>query len=261
MRLRSLFRTGILLFSLVFGLNVFVHGQGDTSIVMGSVRDQSSYKVIPFAQVKNVMQHTRVIADAKGDYIIPICRGDLLKITAIGFEDGFYIVNDSSELIKDFPIQLKPRVYDLKEFTITPYKTVLQFKHAFAQLEIKDENPEIDLKLPQNYHHQENEFEEGLGKASFMSPISALYNAFSHQGKVARKYRLLLAQDYKTKIVRKRFNQKVVAQIVRFDTKEELNDFISFCKFDFDFLLNSTDYELIAAIQNKYMLYTQTKFP
>ncbi len=261
MRLRSLFRAEILLFSFLFGINGFVLGQEDTAIVMGSIRDKSSYKAIPFAQVKNMMLHTRVIADAKGNYIIPICHGDLLKITAIGFEDGFYIVNDSNEFIRDFPIQLEPKVYELKEFTITPYKTVLQFKRAFAQLELKDKNPSIDLKLPQNYHHQKNEFEEGLGKASFSSPISALYNAFSHQGKVARKYRLLLAQDYKTKIVQKRFNQEVVAQIVSFDTKEELNDFITFCKFDFDFILNSTDYELIAAIQNKYILYSQTKFP
>lgn len=258
MKVHSYNSAKALLIIVLFGINLSLLAGDTLQIVMGTVRNSSNYKPISFALVENVMLNTKVISDEQGRYTIPLKRGDLLKITAIGFEDGFYIVNDSSTIINNFPIQLKPRVYDLREFTLTPYKTVLQFKHAVTQLDLPKNNLVPALNLPIFKHHSPTEDGENMGGIAFMSPITALYNAFSHKGKMAKKYRKLLANDYNNKLVRKRFTRTLVAKIVPLKTNEELDAFIEFCNFDFNFLLNASEYELIAAIQRKYTEYLFT---
>ncbi len=240
---------------MLFGINISVIAQDGLQIVMGTIRNSTNYEPISFAQVKNEMLRTKTISDEQGQYIMHVNRGDLLKITAIGFIDGFYIVSDTTKFIEDFPIQLKPRIYELKEYTLTPYKTVMQFKHAFAQLELPESKLSPDLNIPQIKHHLPDENGDDLGGVSFMSPISALYNTFSHKGKMDKKYRMVLANDTKSKVVHKRFNRNIVANIVHFDTDEDLDAFIEFCRFDFSFLLNATEYQLIAAIQKKHSEY------
>ena len=251
------YRIKFLLIALLMGINLSLPAQDSLQIVMGTVRNSSNYEAISFALVKNEMLKTKVISNEQGQYSIPVHRGDLLKITAIGFEDGFYIVNDTSDFITNFPIQLKPRVYELKEFTLTPYKTVLQFKHAVAQLELPQSKPAPSLHLPFYKNRPPGIDGDNMGGLAFTSPISALYNAFSHKGKMDKKYRLLMANDYKDKIVRKVFTRNLVAKIVPLETDEELDAFIEFCKFDFNFLLNTSEYELIAVIQRKYIEYVQ----
>lgn len=236
----------------------FGFAQEYSQIVMGTVRNSSDYKPISFALITNQMQKTKVLADNDGQFIISFNKGDLLKITAIGFNDGFYIVADTSALVFDFPVQLKPRIYELNEFTITPYKTVLQFKHAVTQLDLPEENPAFNLRAPQIKHHLPDESGE-IGAVSFTSPISALYNTFSHQGKMEKKYRKLLANDHNEKEVRKRFSRDLFSQIIPLEQESELDLFIEYCNFDFSFLLKASDYELIAAIQKKYDLYLKSK--
>lgn len=253
MKTYSCNRAKALLILMFIGINLALSAQDTLQIVKGTVRNSGNYEPISFAIVKNEMLRTRVISDEQGRYMIPINRGDLLKITAIGFEDGFYIVNDTTDFIYNFPIQLKPRVYDLKEFTLTPYKTVLQFKHAVIQLELPENNLAPSLNLPFIKHHLPSE--DDIGGVSFMSPISFFYNTFSHKGKMAKKYRKLLASDYNNRLVRKRFTRNLVAKIIPLETVEELDAFIEFCKFDFDFLLNASEYEIIAAVQRKYAEY------
>jgi len=93
-----------------------------------------------------------------------------------------------------------------------------------------------------------------------MHPISFLYNTFSHKGKADKKYRLLMAADNKSRLINTKINREVVAKIVPLKTDEELDAFMVYCQFDFDFLMSASDYELVAAIQQKYIEYIAEKF-
>lgn len=246
---------------MLISINANVFAQNPLQIVMGTVRNESNYEHISFAVIKNEMQRTKIVADENGSYVIPVNRGDLLKITAIGFEDGFYIINDSAELIKNFPIQLQPKIYELKEFTIAPYKTVLQFKHAFAQLELPEENlvPELNLG---GIRPSMPDAEPGhLAPFVIQGPISAIYNTFSHRGKMAKKYQSLAVADVRDTLTLRRFRQIRIDQLLPIETKEDLEDFLAFCNFDFSFLENASDYELIAVVMAKYEGFSHSRIP
>jgi len=248
------------LFLIVFiGLNFSLFGQDTLQIAMGTIRNSSNYEPISFALVKNEMLHTKIISDENGQYIMPVNKGDLLKITAIGFDDGFYIINEASGIISNFPIQLKPRIYELKEFTLTPYKTVLLFKKAFLELDLPESNLPIALDLPK-VKYIRPQTTEGIVEVTLITikgPFTKLYNKISRRGKMEKKYQLLLAYDDESNVVLKRFTRELVAKIVPLKTNEKLDSFIEFCQFDFSFLLNASDYELVAAIKQKYAQYLQ----
>ncbi len=261
MNIYSRFSTNILLIIFLLGMNLSLFAQDSLQIVMGTVRNSSNYQPISFAIVKNEMLKTRIISDEEGNYSIPINRGDLLKITAIGFEDGFYIVNDSISFIRDFPIQLKPRVYELKEFMLTPYKTVMQFKHAIANLKLPDENPLPELNLPFSIPSTETNEPGQLNPIVFSGPISFFYNTFSHKAKMLKKYQKLIVKDYETANIEKRLKSVLIEELIPFKSAEEMDNFIAFCQFDFSFLLNLSDYELIALLQEKYRAYLHEQQP
>ena len=252
------YRTSVFLIIILLGVKISVFAQESSQIVMGIVRNSSTYEPISFAFVKNEMRQTKIVSDEQGNYIISVNRGDLLKITAIGYEDGFYIISDPSAIISDFPIQLKPRIYELKEFTLTPYKTVMQFKHAFAQLDLpKEKTSLIHFIIPDQ--QTTTTFDAVLG--AFGSPISFFYNNLSHRGKMIKKYSRLVLEDKVNSVIYKRLNFEFVASIVPIYNVVELEDFIGFCQFDLSFILNASEYVLIAAIQRKHLEYINKKSP
>lgn len=249
-----------LLFFLLLGTHISLFAQDSTRLVIGVVRNSTDYSPISFAIVGNQMLKTKVVSDENGRYIIPFNQGDLLKITAIGFEDGFYIVNDTSKRINDFPIQLKPRIYELDEFTIAPYKTVLLFKKALLELELPDTNLLVALGLPEaKYIPPPTPGSIEIPIITINGPITKLYNLFSHQGKMEKKYQKLVTNDYKSNLVKTRLNRILIKELIPIKTTEELEDFIAFCHFDFSFILKASDYELIAALQKKYSEYKNIK--
>ena len=244
-----------LVFILLLSTSKISLGQEPYQVLSGTVRNTLDHSPISFAVLKNEMLKNSIIADEFGRFNMEINRGDLIKITAIGYDDGFYIINDRAKVIEDFPIQLEPRVYELQEFTLTPYKTILQFKNAFVQLELPNEDLFPGWNLPIIKHNLPADDGSDIGVVSFSSPISMLYNTFSHKGKMHKKYRRLLSKDYQTNLVKKRFTKEAIAKIVPFKSEAELDAFILFCQFDFSFLLEASDYELIAAVQRKYAEY------
>ncbi len=238
-------------------MHVSLFAQDKLQIISGTVRNSDNYEPISFAHVHNEMLRTDVISDEQGRFSIPFNQGNLLKITAIGFEDGFYIISDSSSIVANFPIQLKPRIYELKEFTLTPYKTVMQFKHALIQLKLPEENPSLISIITPNRTTEPTQFEEVLG--AFGSPISFFYNNFSHKGKMMKKYNRLIAKDKEYAVIYKRLNFDFVSRIVPINNKVEFEAFLEFCDFDLSYLHNVSDYDLVATVQKKYAEYLQQK--
>ncbi|HAG15974.1 MAG TPA: hypothetical protein DCG69_05540 [Bacteroidales bacterium] len=259
MKSRS-FRHSVYLLILFLNIGYVSNAQERNLMLKGTVRCSENYEYISFAQIKNEMLNLRSICNEQGDFSIPITKGDLLKITAIGYEDGFYIVEDTGIVLLNFPIQLKPRIYELKELTLTPYKTVLQFKHAFAQLQLANENSTTQLNFPPLTHIRLPSAEPGhLAPLELGGPITALYNTFSHKGKMEKKYRNLIETDTKMSLIKTRLSFPFVSSIVPIASNQELDDFIDFCQFNLEYLLAVSDYVLLSVIQEKYRKFNESK--
>ncbi len=222
----------------------------DTTIFFkGRVLDSLTRKPLAFAHIINTSRKTATISDTLGYFYIRTSPGETLQLTAIGFASttfdiGYNILR--SRFIHD--ILLQPIIYSIEAVRINPLGSYLQFKKRFSTLQLPPSEYEIHPSVLQ-------EIEEGTDTldmliAPAISPVTALYNLLSKEGKSKRKLRKLLDQEAFERQVDFKFSPDIVSHVTGY-TGFDLYEFIEFCSFKKDFLLDATYYEITQAILAK----------
>jgi hypothetical protein len=94
----------------------------------------------------------------------------------------------------------------------------------------------------------------GINIPTGFSPITALYNRFSKEGKQLRHYQKVKEGTADFMLLGEKFNGNMVSQITGLKD-DELIVFMSFCDFSNDFLLNYSPETIKRAILKKYEEY------
>lgn len=208
---------------------------------------------IPFARVINKTQLWGVLSDTSGNFTISAKRNDTIYISSIGYLPMELFVKDS--LLKQIRIPtiwMTEKVYEMTEIDIQSLGTYQQFKYkvlhlTIPQSNIRDAIASIQRELKMIPKHQlKPEASISLG-----SPITALYNLFSKEGKSLRKLAEAKEREKLFKIVNPKFNRQIVQSITGLNG-ELLDQFMMFCKPDDRFIMSATDYEIHERILNDY---------
>jgi hypothetical protein len=209
---------------------------------------------IQFAHIINQTSGYAMISDTLGYFRILADLNDLLIITAIGYYNLPVLVNDSLIHLQALRIfRLIPRIYPITEVKVGQLGTYEQFKNNFLKL---------DLPEPEHQMHPSvvPDIEKGIdtldliGPISVMSPISAMYYLLSKEGKSLRKLEKINEEELFLKQVEHKYNPEMLARITGMEG-EELYDFVTFCNFSPEFLLEASEYEIIEAVLEKLKEY------
>jgi len=218
----------------------------------GTVINSDDYKPIINANIINISSGFIAISNDVGVFEIQYKTFDSLKISAIGFETQYYVfsgkITDSD--ISDF-IVMKTNVYNLPEVKIFTFKNYDEFKKAFVELEVK-EQATVDLHLPKDLQAMPT---SGNGGISLGSPITALYNLLSKQGRAYMHYLDVLEHEDYNRTIEKKYNVLVVKNVTGLTDDEETVKFMQFCKLPEEFIYKSKEYELYKAILDCYDSY------
>jgi hypothetical protein len=177
-------------------------------------------------------------------------------LTAIGFTAGKLTIGYSilrSPLIHD--ILLQPIIYTIEAVRVNPLGSYLQFKQRLITLELPESEYQIHPSVLQ-------EIDEGTDTLDMlimpiMSPVTALYNLLSKEGKSRRKLRKLLEQEEFERQIDFKYSPDIVSHITGY-TGFDLYEFMDFCSFKKDFLLNATYYEITQAVLVKQRRFEAT---
>ena len=184
----------------------------------------------------HVINRTKGIAtstDAFGNFTITADVNDNITFSALGFEMRTITL---TELMYNFGfiVRLKPTAYELEELIITPYRLNLPSISRFELYTPPLPNQGGINLLPVR-----------------VSPITALYNRFSIEGRQLRHFNSILDETAEFMIIGEKFNSEIVSQITGLKD-DELIKFMSFCNFSRDFLLNSSVETIRRAIRQKF---------
>ncbi len=155
----------------------------------GLVVTGDSLAPVPFTNVwvKNTRRGT--ITDFQGFFSITVREKDTLQFTAIGFKDVIYAVPDTLTATRYSTIQLMTRdTINLPETVIYPWPTREQFRYAFLNTEIPDDDLDRAMrnleraemrerfeKMPldgySNFRHMNREYGERLYYAGQRPPM------------------------------------------------------------------------------------------
>jgi hypothetical protein len=230
-------------------------------------------KSIENVHIVNVSGNNGTTSNWEGQFHINAYPGDTLRVTCVGYIPfRYHIPVGRQSPIIPLHIVMKSDTIMISGVEIYPWPADAQALKD-AVLAMENQTPKVpDLKLndPKYYNMPlpagslpTGSSTPGLANPGLTltvpGPITALYDAFSKEGKSKRKYELLVNQDQKKVIAAQRYNAEVVQQVTSFKTDKEIQDFMLFCNLSVDFIVSSTEYDLYKAIHECLLAYNEGK--
>jgi hypothetical protein len=244
-------KTGVLFLILITTKLVFC--QNESIILHGSLYDKLNFSPLENIKIINQTGKINTYTNNSGFFQINCIKQDTLFFVGIGYDTKTMVINDSIlSKAQNLILLLDPEIYELKEVTINGLGTYKDFKRNFLTIKPKDELV-IDLGLPEIKpgipRLLDDNYVKSAGFAIF-SPISFLYYNLNEKEKSKRKIYKLMYEAPMTYEIEKKYNRDKVGLWTGL-TDFELNEFIVFCDFDRNYLLQATELDIITKTQEK----------
>ena len=210
---------------------------GQNILVHGTVFDKDGHTPMPFAYVadKNTLQGS--LTDANGAFSIFAGRTDTLLFSYLGYQLKKIQIRYYTDSVKNNSLKLRvilqPKVNELKPVIITTNEFTREEKEFYGR------------KI--------NEYQQ-MTHSPLESPITAMYYAFSKEGKQIRKLMALYDQLLRDETIEKRLSPDKIREVTGNDTLN-VTVFLRFCSFRENFILYERDYALYETVKNCYHEY------
>ncbi len=242
---------GILIFSLPGNRMSFAQEPGNSNpdslyYFKGRVVDSLTRQAVAFTHVINLGRGTATISDTLGYFFLRVRFMDTLQLTAIGYAPTELVMTDSLSRIIILPdVSIRSIRYAIDGVMINPLGNYLTFKSKVANLELPASRFEInELVL--------RDIELGMDTLDIMpkasiSPITALYNWLSKEGKSKRKLKHIIEQEEFEQAISYKYSPLLVSGVTGY-SGFELYRFMDFCRFSKKFLEDSDRYQIRDAV-------------
>lgn len=216
----------------------------------GRVLDSLTGKAIAFTHIINPGRRRAVICDTLGYFFIRVRTHDTLNFSAIGYAPAQLIVSDSMRILEKLPdILMRSVRYSIEAVMINPLGSYAAFRGRVANLELPPSRYEIHPSVL-----DEIEQETDIMPSGTISPVTALYNWLSKEGKSRRKLARLLEQEQFEKDIAYKYSPLIVSGITGY-SGFELYSFMEFCSFKKKFLTEADRYEIQDAVLRKQEIF------
>ncbi len=184
-----------------------------------------------------------VFGNFSGQFSISLKRSDTLSIHALGFSPSRLCFRDSSSTQKEFDIK------------ITVYRLHVNLDEIVfvAPRDLDQIQKDIDKLGYKRTYNQTPEVADVL-----QSPITALYERFSHFEKQKAEAKRLTNESNRKKVLKELFKIYVNAELLDLEDWE-FDDFVNYCNFDDTFVKAATQYDLVMAVKRKYDRYKEVR--
>jgi hypothetical protein len=204
-------------------------------LVQGIILDEDSITPVPFAYIINNRNGNGALSDFNGKFSLTGQERDTLVITYVGYAKKkvlIGLIKNTSDTTKQFlKIVLHKTIYTLDGFSVTAFKIKPHEREYMNRVINRPRPTGIDV---------------------VQSPITAIYEAFSHKGKANRKLAAIFEQIFIEEQIAQKFNPEILRRL----TGDEVIDFDRFRKYCYsvtdDFILSHEGYELYDAIMKCY---------
>lgn len=219
--------------------------------VSGIVIDENSGKAVSFCHIYNESRRKGFISDSTGRFNSYTSVGDTLVFIVLGYFGKTYKIQINDTL--PFYIKLTPRTYEIGAVSIGIPRNYSGLKTAILDFDTRKNKPMPELPEYNPFIRPLLLDTNVIYKPGFMimHPVSGIYYRFNKEEKSKRQVRYLQEQELKQPLVDDKFNRNFVSRITGL-TGDDLNNFIGYCNFSFNYLYNATPLEIVEAIDRKY---------
>ncbi|MDD4149488.1 MAG: carboxypeptidase-like regulatory domain-containing protein [Bacteroidales bacterium] len=233
----------------------------DRVIVAGFVFEETTGEALPYVNV--FIQKTRrgTITDTDGYFILSATINDTITFSSLGYDRKYVVLTDSAaDNMKPLVVFLDTRIYEINSIDIIALRRYKQLKYEITNMRLPDDDY---VNAARNFPFRPADIDyysrvNAPGFGLVFSPISALYDMFSKEGKERQKLEELQQADLLNNIIEEKLSPELIINITGM-TREETNIFIDWCNFSPSFIARLTDYDLISVIVYRHRQYKKIK--
>ena len=216
--------------------------------VSGTVVSSQTGEPVPFVHIYAISSRHGTVADEQGRFHLVVQNTDTIAFSSVGYDVQHFHPDTDGKDHYEVRIQLRPKVYELDPVNVMAYPSIEQFKQDVLDIKIADEQ-KFELRIPKGYTlPPEGPGDVNLNPSIGISgPVSALYNVFSREAKEKRKLKTLREKISDYSEIDAKYNVEVVRQVTDLD-EEGAKRFMEWCKFEDEFILKSSAYDLAVAM-------------
>lgn len=230
-----------------------------TKTLSSRVYDGITYQPLAGVSIYNMNTHKFAFSEKDGRFSISVSMNDTLVFSKSIYRQLVVIVN-------------KKVINGYEDFLLYYKATMLKEVHIFAI------NPSyegfkkdiVTMKLPDYYNVAESKLTEwekanatydnkggnvlSLAGSALTSPISFLYDKYSHAGKMNRLYSEMVAYEDEINRIQDKYNRDIVSKLTGL-TGSELLDFMMYCRFSYYDLVRMSDEDIRSQILTRFYNY------
>ena len=232
-------------------------GQDNFFYLKGKVLDISNQDPVPYCHVYNESRRKGKITDTSGVFFIQASVGDTLAFLSMSFLGHTYIVKEADKT-RLAQFMLRPRYYEIEEVEFTMPGTYQGFQEKFLEIDPQKNKPMKELPKYNPYIRPKLLDTNYIYSGSFRvwHPVSGFYYKHNKEEQSKRKVRHLQEQQLLQPIVDAKYNKGIVSQATGF-VGDTLLNFILYCSFSFNYLYESTQYEILLEVERRKKLFIQ----
>ncbi len=206
---------------------------------------------LPSAHILNLSKKFGTTTNLQGDFKIVGSPGDSMMVSTIGYKP-YRATIPSFVPYKVFSIKITliNDTIQLKETIIRAFPATYElFKKEFVTLKIKpNPNEKLFAKIIDKQYNPK-------GGIVMKGPISAIYDAFSREGKLKRKMAELVYKDNLRGLIYDKIPKDVLIKAYHLKDEGALEQFIDFCQFSEHLMINGSPYEILVHMNQCYQRY------
>lgn len=215
----------------------------------GRIIDKETQNAISKVYVENTTRHIITESDENGHFDIFTHIGDTLVFSSIGYFWAKHIVTQETNLT----FHLSPQIYEIG--TVTKYFPFSYEELTMRVLNMKPVEDSLQLNLEHEPFLPVNNHQPGQLSYTFTGVLTDLYNTTNRHARNAIKAAELLSHKENILIINKKFNKDMVVEMTHVPDAY-FDKFIAFCNFSDDFLVNTSDFQIILTICWQYERFT-----
>lgn len=232
--------------------------------ISGLIVDDSTGQAVPYAQVFNESKQAGCISDKAGHFKMRGDIGDTLVFSQVGYFGKVQLVGDLN-LDSRMEVRIRPRFYEIAEVRIMRWGSYADFKRSVLALEL----PETQTDQLRDYLFAVSQAEvkgalkeEEVRKALSPEPGKPLgamsVPILSREDLQRINYAKVLEKEKEQRIINQKYNRDIIRKVTNIHN-DEIIDFMGFCNFSNEYLLQATEYEIVVMIEKKYQEYQDKK--
>jgi hypothetical protein len=221
----------------------------------GKIMDGSTGSEVGFGNVLNYSRHINSYSNSSGEFVLDAGKGDTLVFSALGYYYKKVIVSDS--LLRSFlPVKfvMMPRTYEITEAHIFAMGSYDAFRRKI--LDHNEPRTKTQVLAEKLSDISRNAARDAFNTAQANRKLDGITLLTVPIRSPEEKERIALARILEQEKIRdqiyQKFNPEVIKKVTGLKEDDDIIEFIVFCDFSDQYLLQVNEYDLMTRIAMKY---------